>query len=133
MYVIPPDSRVADAVEAAGGWTEEADQVRVNLALPLHDGDHVHVPARAEKPCARGSRAPTPIPAFPLDVNTASPQELEAIPGIGPTMARRIVENRPYAKVEDLLRVPGIGPATLERIRPYVTVSPVATPAYREE
>lgn len=132
VYTLPADARVQDAVEAAGGLAADADQVAVNLASPLSDGDHVHVPARGE------AAAPTQVSVaaraahsaakaeeevrFPVDVNTASAQELEAIPGVGPATAARIIENRPYATVDDLLRVKGIGPATLEKIRPYVTV-----------
>ncbi len=62
----------------------------------------------------------TPPPPEPVSLNTASLEDIEALPGIGPTLARRIVEGRPYRQVEDLLRVKGIGPATLERLRPYV-------------
>lgn len=62
----------------------------------------------------------TPPPPEPVSLNAASLEDLEALPGIGPTLARRIVEGRPYRQVEDLLRVKGIGPATLERLRPYV-------------
>lgn len=119
LYTLPAGARVADAVEAAGGLTEKADRAAVNLAQPLADGSHVHVPAVGE-----ARRTPTPSVAFPVDINRASPDELTAVPGIGPTLAERIVANRPYSSVDDLLRVPGIGPATLEKLRPYVTVGP---------
>ncbi|MEZ0348015.1 MAG: ComEA family DNA-binding protein [Thermus sp.] len=62
----------------------------------------------------------SPPPPEPVSLNRASLEELESLPGVGPVLARRIVEGRPYGRVEDLLRVKGIGPATLERLRPYV-------------
>lgn len=60
---------------------------------------------------------------YPVDVNVATAQELEALPGVGPAIAARIVDARPFANVDDLERVRGIGPATLERIRPFATAS----------
>ncbi len=62
----------------------------------------------------------TPPAPEPVSLNRASLEDLEALPGIGPVLARRILEGRPYETVEDLLKVKGIGPATLEKLRPYV-------------
>ncbi len=124
VYTLPPGSRVRDAIEAAGGFTEEADPDHVNLAQPLADGEHIRVPTRKSEAQRGGQRTPTPTVAFPVDINTAPAAALEAIPGIGPAIAERIIANRPYGSVDDLLRVRGIGPATLEKIRPYVTVGP---------
>lgn len=127
VYSLPSDARVEDAVDAAGGMTEEADTVAINLAQPLRDGDHVHVPVQGEKP-VQVSEAKQPEvkgeseARFPVNINTASAEMLQAIPGIGPALAARIIEARPYGSVDDLLRVQGIGPTTLEKIRAYVTV-----------
>jgi competence protein ComEA len=73
------------------------------------------------EPAPRGGHTPS-APLAPLDINTATVAELEALPGIGPKMAEAIIASRPYSTVEDLLRVKGIGPATLEKLRPYITV-----------
>lgn len=126
VYTLPAGSRVASLVAAAGGFTDDADRSAVNLAQVVTDGMQVHVPREGERPAVTGTprarRTPTPTVSFPLDINTASVEELQAIPGVGPTTARRIVEGRPYGEVDDLLRVRGIGPVTLEKIRPYVMV-----------
>lgn len=131
VYRLPPDSLVQDAILAAGGEIEAADLVAINLARPLADGEQVHVPARGETPSPVAPRGSEPAPrvgtipaapAAPLDINTATAAELEALPGIGPKTAAAIIAGRPYSSVEDLLRVKGIGPATLEKLRPYVTV-----------
>ena len=110
VYRLPFGSRVEDAVAAAGGLLPTAAPDLVRLAAPLTDGRSVHVPAAA----AAGTDRPR------VSLNAGSLEELDALPGVGPVIARRIVENRPYDTLDDLLAVPGIGPATLERLRPLV-------------
>ncbi len=133
LYAVPPGARVADAVAAAGGLAPDADPARLNLAAPLEDGAWVWVPRQGETPPpeparpAHGVVSPTPFGPR-VNLNTATAADLEALPGIGPALARRILEYRaqhgPFSAVEDLLAVRGIGPAKLEQLRPYVTVEP---------
>ncbi len=127
-------SRVADAVERAGGATSEADLGTVNLARVLADGEQVYVPAVGEEPPPAAGPPPSGSAdgaggggsQAPVDLNTAGAAELEELPGIGPALATAILEwrdtNGGFASVEDLDLVSGIGPATLERLRPLVTV-----------
>lgn len=110
-YQLEFGARVADLIEIAGGFTPGAARSLVALAAPLTDGQVVVVPAVASN---RG----TPR----VSVNSASLTELQALPGVGPVMAARIVAARPFSRVDDLLRVPGIGPATLARLRPLVAL-----------
>jgi competence protein ComEA len=129
---VPPGSRVADAIAAAGGPTPDADLVQVNQARALADGEQVRVPRRGEvlpttaAPKPGAGKAARTVPAQPLDLNSATADELDALPGVGPATASAIVEwrtkNRRFRSVEDLLEVPGIGEAKLERLRPYVRV-----------
>ncbi len=137
---VPTGSRVADAVEAAGGVTEEADTRLVNLARLLVDGELVVVPVPGEvvpgaagPPAAPGAAgtpgaagAGAPGPATLLDLNAADTAALDALPGIGPVLAQRIVDHReqvgPFASVDDLDAVSGIGPSVMESLRDLVTV-----------
>lgn len=110
-YQLPWGSRVGDLVHLAGGLSPAADPHLVNLSRPLGDGMVVVVPARG-----------TPGGGARIDLNRASERELMALPGVGPVMARRIVEARPFHRAEDLLRVPGIGPVRWEALRELVTL-----------
>lgn len=129
VYALPPGSRVQDALQAAGGPTEDADLERLNLARRLQDGEQVRVPRRStpQPPALAGTATPAASPeALKININTATAQELEALPGIGPTLAQRIVAyreaNGPFTSIEQLLEVKGIGPVLLEKIRPYIFV-----------
>ncbi len=140
---VPAGSRVGDAVTAAGGVTQEADTRLVNLARPLSDGELVVVPRPGEpavSTVAAGGPGPlaaaagagaggAPVPGAgnrPLDLNAADAAELDALPGIGPVLAERIVSHREalgrFSSVDDLDAVSGIGPAVLADLRDLVTV-----------
>jgi len=115
---LPPGSIVEDAIAAAGGASAEADLERINLAQVAQDGGHIHVPRRGEEGQPQPLSADGPAQ---IDLNTADVATLDTLPGIGPELARRIVDYRqahgPYGQVEDLLNVDGIGPTTLADIR----------------
>ena len=108
-YTLPFGSTVADLVEAAGGMASNAAPRLVNPADPLTHGELVIVPERHDP---EGERR--------VNVNAASLEDLQGLPGVGPVTAAKIVSGRPYMSVEDLLKVPGIGPKTLERLRPHL-------------
>ncbi|MGF1664678.1 MAG: ComEA family DNA-binding protein [Acidimicrobiia bacterium] len=120
---VPVDSRVADAVAAAGGATTEAALSAINLAAPLSDGIQVVVPAAA---IDGDTPAAAPVDDGRVRVNQADAVGMDALPGVGPVLAERIVayrdENGPFGSVEDLLDVPGIGESKLEAMRESVVV-----------
>ncbi|MBC7260209.1 MAG: ComEA family DNA-binding protein [Chloroflexi bacterium] len=126
VYALPPGSIAQDAVQAAGGPTQDADLSLVNLAARVADGQQVHVPRVGEKVAQKSPTTAPRSPSSPLNINMATAAELEQLPGIGPSLADRIVQYRqehgPFRTVDALLLVSGIGPATLDRIRSLVTV-----------
>jgi competence protein ComEA len=126
---LPAGARVADAVRAAGGPLTRKDLGLLNLASRLTDGEQVVVglPAGAGAGAVAGTVGPTDgssaAPA-PVDVNTATGEELDTLPGVGPVLARRILDYRAahgaFHSVEELAQVPGIGPSKLADLRPLV-------------
>ena len=121
-YTLPFGSRVAALVAAAGGYNAQAEPSLVNPVQILTDGDQVRVPSKfaaqtLNTPPKTGS---SKTPAGRVNVNTASPSELEALPGVGPKMAARIVAGRPFASMADLDKISGIGPSILKKLEPFV-------------
>lgn len=135
VYDLPAGARVGEAIEAAGGFGPRVDAAMadrlLNLASVLRDGDEVHVPARGE---ASGTGAAagdggggSAGGAGLVDLNRATPDELDTLPGVGPATVAKIVaarEEQPFASIDDLGTRGVVGPATLEKIRPLATVGP---------
>lgn len=144
VFSVPLGSRLVTVVEKAGGLAPEAAAEEINLAQPVTDGAHLHIPRRGDRERLAALTAPgnpTTGSASPrrspqgaevgvglVNLNSASAAELEKLPGIGPKTAHILVEDRekngPFRSVDDLMRVKGIGPKKLEALRPLVTTGP---------
>ena len=123
---LPAGSRVQDAIAAAGGATSGADLDAVNLARKLIDGEQVRVPGPGDPaPPPPDAAAGPATPSAPLDLNTATVEQLDTLPGVGEVTAGRIVAYRsahPFTSVDELLEVPGIGQRRFEQLKDLVTV-----------
>lgn len=134
VFSLETDSRVEDAITAAGGLLENANAESVNLAAQLQDGDQVSIPAqRVEAVISEtttttqesqgniAEQAPTVI-----NINTATPAELELLPRVGPVTAAKIIDyrqtNGDFSSIEEIQKVSGIGPATFEKMQGMITV-----------
>jgi competence protein ComEA len=121
-------SGVADAVRSAGGSAPGAVLARLNLARVLTDGEQLLVPGPGDSVPPSAPSAPGAVAggSAPVDLNAANEQGLDALPGVGPVLAGRIVAWRTahgrFTSVDELGEVPGIGPKALERLRPLVRV-----------
>ena len=125
VLTLPATSRVIDAITAAGGATPEADLESINLARILVDGEQIRVGVVGESPPPVSSAAgPTAGTGTCVRLATATEDELQTLPGIGPALATRIISYRAthprLSSVEELDDVPGIGPSLIEKIRPGV-------------
>ena len=129
VYHLDAGSRVIDAVQAAGGVAAGSNSDAINLAALLTDGERVYVPRVGEVPPSVASSGPgagEPSATGPVNLNSANADDLDTLPGVGPTTATAILTYRdqhgPFASVDDLTNVPGIGPAKLEALRGLVVV-----------
>jgi competence protein ComEA len=121
LYYLTEGSRVNDAIQAAGGFLETADTSFVNLAGIIKDGDKIHIPELMPGLSLGGS-------GLLVNINSATQTELENLPGIGPTLAKRIIDYRNqygfFDSVDSIKDVPGFGEAVFEQIKDLITVGP---------
>lgn len=139
LYRLPAAARVADAIALAGGFGPRVDSAAsartLNLAALVTDGEQIRVPSRDDAPSPAGSSNPGSGTGGsgpggggrggPVDLNHASADELDALPGIGPVTAAKIIaarEQQPFRSVDDLGTRKIVGPATLAKLRPLVVV-----------
>jgi competence protein ComEA len=136
VYRVPADARVFQAVTEAGGFTDEADQQALTLAARLTDGCRVYVPRVGERVVeplvplvqevggGNGGNNGNGGDAGVVSLNSATVEQLDSLPGIGPAIAQDIITyreaNGPFTSIDQLSEVPGIGSARLERLRPLV-------------
>jgi competence protein ComEA len=129
LYRLRDGARIADAVRRAGGASRGANLAGLNLAAPLVDGIQILVPSRAapvaDDSTAGASDAQGAATGLAISLSSATIEELDELPGVGPITAQKIVDHRaehgPFASVDDLDAVPGIGPTRIEQLRDLVT------------
>ncbi len=127
VYDLPPNSIVKDAIVAASGAAADADLDRINLAAHLADQMQVYVPHKGETVPPLGGSTPGAA-TDKININTATAEELDKLPGIGPSIAKAIIDyrtaNGPFKTIEDINDVKGIGDVLFAKIKDSITVGP---------
>lgn len=128
VYEFEEGQIVDDAIKAAGGLTENADtdyvNKNINRAKKLQDAEKIYIPGMGEVTGQEnsGTGGVESKTSGKVNINTASSEELDLLPGIGPSYAEKIIQGRPYSKIEDIKKVPGIGDSTFEKIKDQISV-----------
>ncbi len=121
LYALPSRSRLNDAIQAAGGFSDEADTNALNLAEVLQDGQQIDVPDISPTPAFESGTRSGAIGSSLVDINSATLEQLDSLPEIGPKTAQAIIDyrnlNGPFSRIEDILDVPGIGQVTFDKIK----------------
>jgi competence protein ComEA len=125
LYRLTDGARIADALARAGGTTPKADLEQVNLAAPIADGEQIVVPRRTAAAASGGAPgASPPAPSGPVHLSTATLEQLDGLPGVGPVTAQKILDYRAqhgaFRSVDELDAISGIGPARLDELRDLV-------------
>ena len=125
VYRLRAGARVQEALRRAGGVTGAGDLSAINRAAKLADGQQIRVPGRAATPAGAVAGADTAAAPGQVSLNAATPEQLDALDGVGPATARKIIAwrtaNGGFSSVDDLAQVPGIGPKRLEALRPQLS------------
>ena len=135
IYHLEEGARLGNLIDMAGGFTDAADLLRVNLAALCRDGEYFYIPTFDEQIPETACNAPqnlflskTPGFNYPLNLNQATKEELESLPGIGPGKAEDILAYReafgPFSSLDDLLEIEGIGQKTLDSLREFLIIEP---------
>lgn len=130
VYRLLENARVEDAIIASGGFSADADfdwtQRSLNLAAKVTDGMKIYIPRVGESSPAGGGSSTSVIAGAStnslVSINTASSSELEDLPGIGPVSAGKIIDNRPYGSIEELLSKKAVGKSTFEKIKALISL-----------
>ena len=126
VYELEPNSRVFQAIEAAGGLTKKAEDSDLNQAMVLNDGEKIYVFSKGEKAKLEQEAEASSSDSALLNINSASAEDFQTLPGIGQTKANQIVsyrdENGDFKNIEDIKNVSGIGDSTFSQIESLITI-----------